>query len=82
MVSTLFSAFDSEQSYLYSFQKQYVGKSTLKYPLKAGEHFIQIREIFFRNEEEKKMKNVKKIWSEMVDHVDTLLCRIKIIRGI
>ena len=43
MVSTLFSAFDSEQSYLYSFQKQYVGQSTLKYPLKAGEHFFQIR---------------------------------------
>ena len=49
MVSILLSAFDSEQSYLYSFQKQYVGKSTLKYPLKAGEHFFQTREIFFRN---------------------------------
>ena len=57
MVSTPFSAFDSEKSYLYSFEKKYVGKSTLKYPLKAGEHFFQTREIFFRNGREK--KNVK-----------------------
>lgn len=60
MVSTLFSAFDSEKSYLYSFEKKYVGKSTLKYPLKAGEHFFQTREIFFRNGREKKKVKCEK----------------------